>query len=175
MGEYNINFGKFAKGLLPQALRGTTLLAFIEVLVRPFREIHTDFTLYREEKLWYLNYNCTAASLQEMLNDYFHESLSSGGFDPYPDNPANAPIQVVDGVEGNEVLVYQAASHLPVKLNPVVRLTLGITWGARPFIVRIPAQMHDPDNDYSIDEGKVRRVVNIFKLYGIGYSIEWYT
>lgn len=170
MEEYNIDFGKFAKGLLPQALRGTTLLAFMEVLVRPFREIHTDFTLYREEKLWYLNYNCTAASLQEMLNDYFHESLSSGGFDPYPDNPANAPIQVVDGVEGNEVLVYPAASHLPVMLNPVVRLTLGITWGARPFIVRIPDEMRG-----SIDEERVSRLVNIFKLYGIGYRIEYYT
>lgn len=165
MEEYNINFGKFAKGLLPQALRGTTLLAFIEVLVRPFREIHTDFTLYREEKLWYLNYNCTAASLQEMLNDFFYDDIVGCELDP-----DDQPIEVIDGVEGNEILVYPADNHLPVMLNPVVRLTLGITWGSRPFIVRIPDEMRG-----SIDEERVSRLVNIFKLYGTGYRIEYYT
>ena len=168
--EYDINFRKFAIGLLPQALRGIVTRTFIEVLAHPFQELHTVFSLYRAEKMWYMGYNWTADSMQAMLNDYFHESLSSGGFDPYPDNPANAPIQVVDGVEGNEVLVYPAASHLPVKLNPVVRLTLGITWGARPFIVRIPSAM-----DGHLDMVKLHRLVHIFKLYGIGYSIEWYT
>ena len=160
MEEYNIDFRKFAKGLLPQALRGTTLLAFMEVLMRPFREIHTDFTLYREEKLWYLNYNCTASSLEAMLNDFFRDDIAACGLDPDAQ-----PIKVVDGVEGNEVLIRPAANRLPVVLKPVVRLTLGSTWGARPFIVRIPNVMHDPDNEYSIDEGRVRRLVNILKLY----------
>lgn len=168
MEEYNIDFRKFAKGLLPQALRGTALLTFIEVLARPFNEIHSAFDQYREDKLWYLNYNCTAASLEAMLNNAFSGELEAQGF--APDDPDEPPIRVVDGVEGNEVLLYPAASHLPVIINPVVRLTLGSTWGARPFIVRIPSAM-----DGHLDMVKLHRLVHIFKLYGIGYSIEWYT
>lgn len=161
--EYDINFRKFAIGLLPQALRGIVTRAFIEVLARPFKEIHIVFSLYRAEKLWYMGYNWTADSMQAMLNDFFADDIEDCGLDP-----EMQPILVEDGVEGNEVLIYPAGRFLPV-LTPV-RLTLGSTWGARPFTVRIPHEMEG-----EIDEGVVKRLVNIFKLYGIGYRIEYYT
>lgn len=161
--EYDIDFWKFAGGLLPQALRGGVTRAFMEVLAWPFKEIHTVFSLYREEKLWYLSHNWTADSMQAMLNEFFADDIEDCGLDP-----DTQPILVEDGVEGNEVLIYPADRHLLV-LTPV-RLTLGRTWGARPFTVRIPQEMEG-----EIDEEVVKRLVNIFKLYGIGYRIEYYT
>lgn len=161
--EYDIDFGKFAGGLLPQALRGGVTRAFLNVLAHPFQELHTVFSLYREEKLWYLSDNWTADSMQAMLNDFFADDIQSCGLDP-----DTQPILVVDGVEGNEVLIYPADRQLLV-LTPV-GLTLGSTWGARPFTVRIPHEMEG-----EIDEDIVKRLVNIFKLYGIGYRIEYYT
>lgn len=161
--EYDIDFGKFAGGLLPQALRGGVTRAFLNVLAHPFQELHTVFSLYREEKLWYLSHNWTADSMQAMLNDFFADDIQSCGLDP-----DTQPILVEDGVEGNEVLIYPAEKKLPV-LTPV-RLTLGSTWGARPFTVRIPQEMEG-----EIDVDAVKRLVNIFKLYGIGYRIEYYT
>ena len=161
--EYDIDFWKFAGGLLPQALRGGVTRAFMEVLAWPFKEIHTVFSLYLEEKLWYLSHNWTADSMQAMLNEFFADDIEDCGLDP-----DTQPILVEDGVEGNEVLIYPADRHLLV-LTPV-RLTLGSTWGARPFTVRIPQEMEG-----EIDEEVVKRLVNIFKLYGIGYRIEYYT
>ena len=161
--EYDIDFRKFAGGLLPQALRGSVTRAFMEVLARPFKDIHTVFSLYREEKLWYLSHNWTADSMQAMLNEFFADDIETCGLDP-----DTQPILVEDGVEGNEVLIYPAERKLLV-LMPV-RLTLGSTWGARPFTVRIPQEMEG-----EIDEEVVKRLVNIFKLYGIGYRIEYYT
>lgn len=161
--EYDIDFEKFAGGLLPQALRGSVTRAFFNVLAHPFQEVHTVFSLNREEKLWYLSHNWTADSMQAMLNEFFADDIRTCGLDP-----DTQPILVVDGVEGNEVLIYPADRQLLV-LTPV-RLTLGSTWGARPFTVRIPQEMEG-----EIDEEVVKRLVNIFKLYGIGYRIEYYT
>jgi hypothetical protein len=105
--------------------------------------------------------------MQAMLNEYFEDLLEDEGFDPYPEDPSEIPIKVEDGVEGNEVLVYPAAIQI-FQLTPI-RLTAGSTWGARPFVVLIPDALEG-----IIDEDRVRGLVNIFKLYGIGYRIVYY-
>lgn len=177
--SYDIDFMELLGRILPSALRGESISAFFSVLARPFRELHTKFILYRDErgaeiygKLWYLEHNCTVDSMQAMLNDFFHERLSHEGFNPYPEDPADAPIKVEDGVEGNEVLVYPASLGRPTLT--LVRLSLGSTWGARPFTVKIPEEMRDIIDEYRIDEDRVHRLVDIFKLYGIRYNIVYY-
>ena len=172
--SYEINFREMVRRLLPSALRGESTAAFFSVLAHPFHELHTDFEDYamgRYGKRWFLSHNWTADSMQTMLNEYFEDVLVNEGFDPYPEDPTEIPIKVEDGVEGNEVLVYPAAIPPPLVMsNPdPIRLTAGSTWGARPFVVLIPNALEG-----IIDEDRVRGLVNIFKLYGIGFRIVYY-
>ncbi|MBR0076966.1 MAG: hypothetical protein IJP72_01045 [Bacteroidales bacterium] len=168
--SYEINFREMVRRLLPSALRGESTAAFFSVLAHPFQELHTAFEDYivgEHGKRWYLSHNWTADSMQAMLNEYFEDLLVNEGFDPYPEDPTEIPIKVEDGVEGNEVLVYPAAIQI-FQLTPI-RLTAGSTWGERPFVVLIPNALEG-----IIDEDRVRGLVNIFKLYGIGFRIVYY-
>ena len=44
MGEYDVDYGSFIGGLLPQSLRGTVRV-WTEVLCQPFKSLHHRFYL----------------------------------------------------------------------------------------------------------------------------------
>lgn len=162
---YDIDFRKFARGLLPTALRGDTMNLFLGILANPFVLLHTRFLDYKRDKEWYLNYNCTACpgdgrGMQQMLNDYFADLKAV--------NSCTDDILVETQYSGNEVMLYTADQHNPVMM-PVVITDIS-TWNAYPFVVKIPVVLQN-----AIDENQVRRLVNIFKLYGTQFSIEYYS
>ena len=162
---YDIDLEKFAHGLLPTALRGQTLKLLLGVLLKPFESLRDRFIVYKRDKEWYLNYNCTAYpddghGMQQMLNDYFADLKTQ--------HNCTADIKVETQYVGNEVVLYPEGYHNPV-MTPVV-ITNVVTWNAYPFVVRIPSVLQN-----HIDEGQVIRLVNIFKLYGTSFSIEYYT
>lgn len=162
---YDIDFRKFARGLLPTALRGQTLKLLLGVLLKPFESLRDRFIVYKRDKEWYLKYNCTAnpddgSGMQQMLNDYFADLKAV--------NSCTDDILVETQYSGNEVMLYPANQHNPV-MTPVVITDIS-TWNAYPFVVKIPVVLQN-----AIDENQVRRLVNIFKLYGTQFSIEYYS
>lgn len=156
-----MDFRRFIGGLMPQALRGT-VLAWAEVLCRPFRGLHHRFMQYREEKLWALLYNAQTVRLEAMLNDYFRDELA--------EYAPERRILVEDGTAVPSLLVYPEAEHLPVMVG-MVMVTSSALWGAVPFLVRIPAELEG--NQDILD--RTERLVGRYKLLGTKHTIEYYS
>ena len=160
MGLYDVNFGKFAGGWLPGALRGT-VREWALVLIHPFRSLHHRFTQFREEKLRALRYDATAVRLEAMLNDYLHDVLAALA--------DGRRILVEDGAAVQQCVVYPEAEHLPVMVG-MQMIYPSSAWGAVPFVVKIPAAL-DGNKDV---RNRVDRLVQRYKLLGTRHTIEYY-
>lgn len=155
-----MNFGKFAGGWLPGALRGT-VREWALVLIQPFRSLHHRFTQYREEKLRALQYDATTVRLEAMLNDYLHDELAvlaNGG-----------RILVEDGAAVLPCVVYSELEHLPVMAGMQI-IHSYTAWGAVPFVVKIPAVLQGNQDVWN----RVDRLVRRYKLLGTRHTIGYY-
>ena len=160
MSEYNVNFGKFVGGWLPGALRGT-VREWALVLIQPFKSLHHRFMQYRKEKLRALRYDATTVRLEAMLNDYLHDELAV---------LANGRrILVEDGAAVQQCVVYPEAEHLPVMVG-MQMIYPASTWGAVPFVVKIPAEL-EGNKDV---RNRVDRLVRRYKLLGTRHVIVYY-
>ena len=160
MSEYDVDFGNYIGGLLPQALRGT-VRAWAEVLCRPFRWLHHRFMEYRTEKLWALQFNAQTVRLEALLNDYFRDTLA-----------VHAPgrrFEVGDGNATPSLFVYPNAECLPVMVG-FVTVTSASLWGAVPFEVRIPVELQ---GDQSVLD-RTERLVQRYKLIGTKHVIVYF-
>ena len=161
MGIYDVNFRKFAGGLLPGVLRGT-VLDWVLVLIQPFKSLHHRFMQYREDKLRALRYDATTVRLEAMLNDYLHNELAvlaNGG-----------RILVEDGAAVQQWIVYPEAEHLPVMVGMQI-IHSYTAWGAVPFVVKIPVALQGNQDVWN----RVDRLVRRYKLLGTKHTIEYYT
>lgn len=158
---YNIDFRNFVYSMMPFSLRGS-MAELCSVLAEPFRNLHQRFTEYRDWYNWLLQYNCTAQSIEDMLNDYFHI-------------PATARrIRVTDGTAIASVTVYREADHFPVVLGSCT-LHSHTTWGHVPFVVEVPTELYysaPPSNQVPNEPliGRIDRLVNLTKLYGLKHN-----
>lgn len=160
MGMYDVDFGKFAGGWLPGALRGT-VREWALVLIQPFRSLHHRFTQYREEKLRALQYDATTVRLEAMLNDYLHDELAvlaNGG-----------RILVEDGAAVLPCVVYSYLERLPVMVGMQI-IHSHTACGAVPFVVKIPAALQGNQDV----KNRVDRLVRRYKLLGTRHTIEYY-
>ena len=160
MDGYDVDFGKFIGGLLPQALRGTVRV-WVEVLCHPFKCLHHRFMQYRQEKLWALKYNAQTASLEAMLNDRFRDILAA--------RANERRIIVEDGDAVPALMVYPDNDWKPVMVG-MVTVTSASLWGAVPFEVRIPVELR---GDQSVLD-RTERLVQRYKLLGTRYVIVYY-
>ncbi len=157
---YEINFKRYIGGLLPISMRGT-FLDFCEVLYRPFKSIHHQLLEYRIEKEWCMNYNAQVCKLEAMLNSYFHDEISilAGG----------RRILIEDGAAVEGIWLYPEEEHLPVDLG-CIDITDHATWGAVPFVVKVPTELSGNTDIYNTIDSLVR----IYKLFGVKHSIIYY-
>lgn len=155
-----MDFGKFIGGLLPQALRGT-VRAWTETLCQPFKSLHHRFMQYRQEKLWVLKYNAQTVSLEAMLNDRFRDILAA--------RANERRIIVEDGDAVPDLMVFPNNDWKPVMVG-MVTVTSSSLWGAVPFEVRIPVELH---GDQSVLD-RTERLVQRYKLLGTRYVIVYY-
>ena len=160
MSEYNVDFGNFIGGWLPQALRGTVRV-WAEVLCQPFRSLHHRFMEYRREKLRALQYNAQTVSLEAMLNDRFRDILAA--------RANERRIIVEDGNAVPALMVCPDSDWQPVMVG-MVTVTSASLWGAVPFEVRIPVELQG-DQD-TLD--RVERLVQRYKLLGTKHVIVYY-
>ena len=160
MSEYDMDFGKFTGGWLPQSLRGT-VREWALALTQPFRSLHHRFMQYREDKLRALQYDATTVRLEAMLNDYLHDELAAlaGG----------GRILVEDGAAVQQCMVYPESEHLPVTVG-MQMIYPAAAWGAVPFVVKIPAALQG-NRDV---RNRVDRLVQRYKLLGTRHEIEYY-
>ena len=160
MDGYDVDFGKFIGGLMPQALRGTVRV-WAEVLCQPFKSLHHRFMQYRDDKLRALKYNAQTVSLEAMLNNRFRDILAAR------DNEKR--IIVEDGDEVPDLMVFQNDDWKPVMVG-MVTVTSSTLWGAVPFEVKIPVELQ---GDQSVLD-RTERLVQRYKLLGTRYVIVYY-
>lgn len=159
---YNIDFKNFVYSMMPFSLRGS-MAEFCSVLAEPFRNLHQRFTQYRDWYNWLLKYNCTAQSIEDMLNDHFGTP-----------SPTARRIRITDGTAIASVTVYKEAEHRPIVLGSCT-LHSHTTWGIAPFVVEVPVELYYSDhpsnqvpNEFVI--GRIDRLVNLTKLYGLKHN-----
>lgn len=157
---YNVDLKKFATGLLPFSLRGS-VKELQYALLHPVKALHHRFSVFREKSLWRMKYNACVGSMQAMLNDRFADILNSV-------SPA-LPILIGDGEAVPSVLVYPNNEQEPVMVG-MVMLTSHRSWGAAPFVVRIPIAFEGDENL----RNAVEKLVKQYKLEGTKYIIEYY-
>lgn len=154
---YNINFRNYAYSIMPSALRGTAA-ELIAVLASAFSPLHFRFNEYRQRISWLLSYNCSAKSIEDMLNNFFEIAEDE-----------NRRIRVTDGTAIASVVLYREAEHHPVILP--CTLHSHTTWGSVPFVVEVPAELYYIDqipNETVI--GEIDKLVNLMKLYGLKHN-----
>lgn len=162
---YNTDPQNFATGLLPFSLRGS-VKELLKVLVSPFTVLYNDFRNFRNGSLHSLRYNACVGSMQAMLNDFCSEYLV--GLLP------ERKILVDEGEAVQSVMVYPEAEWEPLMVGWVI-LTSHRTWGAAPFVVRIPVERSPINFQNAADlYNKVDRLVQQYKMAGTRYTIEYY-
>ena len=157
---YNVDLKKFATGLLPFSLRGS-VKELLYALLHPVKALHHRFSDFRGESLWKMKYNACVGSMQAMLNDRFADELAA--------HAPNRLILIEDGDAVPAVLVYPEAEHQPVMVGTVM-LTSHTTWGAAPFLVKIPEELEGNSDLYHAVEALVRQ----YRLLGTKYRIVYY-
>lgn len=157
---FNVDWKKFATGLLPFTLRGS-VKELLYALLHPVKALHHIFSDFREESLWRMKYNACVGSMQAMLNDRFADELAISA--------PNRIIMIEDGDAVPAVLVYPEAEHQPVMVGTVM-LTSHTTWGAVPFLVKIPEELEGNTDLYYAVEALVRQ----YRLLGTKYRIVYY-
>lgn len=163
---YNTDAQNFATGLLPFSLRGS-VKELLKVLASPFAVLYENFREFRKGTLHSLSYNACVGSMQAMLNDFCSGEL--GNLLP------ERPILVDEGEAVPSVMVYPEAEWKPLMVGWVI-LTSHRTWGAVPFVVRIPSEL-SPSAHYQNAANlynKVERLVQQYKMAGTRYTIEYY-
>jgi hypothetical protein len=155
---YTVNWNKLAIWFIPQALRKTKTLCFIQALVSPVNDLHTRFLYYRQNTIYNLGISPQVCYLQKALNDRYDVALRR--------------IKIVDGVEYDAIPLFLKVENKPVKLYrksegiPQVLYTKAETaLFSVDFIVQVPS-------DVVFDLAEMTAFVNSYKLASKVFKIQ---
>lgn len=68
---YEIDLDRLVVELMPTRLRKPKYVAFMQLLMIPFKHILSELKVHREEYIYKINHNTTVASIEKVLNDSF--------------------------------------------------------------------------------------------------------
>lgn len=153
---YNINYGRLVVWLLPNALRKTRLIAYIEALIKPVTSAYLAFRHYRNARLYELAITPQVCYLEKMLNDRY--------------DPLQRRICIVDSVDQDPQHIYLAAENKPVYLGVKTIYTMGETSILYPFdfFVQVPVVLQ---GTFQVPE--MLQLVNTYKLAGMRPVIQY--
>ncbi len=75
MFNFNINWNKIVKENLPVFFHTLFRLNWIKALIKPFKQIHQEFLIIREDYILKVAYNGQTLYLEKLLNDTFDNTL----------------------------------------------------------------------------------------------------
>lgn len=152
--NYNVNYRKLAMMLTPIRMRKAALMSFLYVAVAPVMTLARKFDQYRQDTDYRLAHNGQTCYLRAMLNDYF---------DP---QQRRITIEEVPELAGSTLYMRHTERFLFPRMM-LVRRGYGGANGF-DFVVSVPAALRG-----SIDEARMRSLVNLYKLVAKRYTITY--
>ncbi|WHT39963.1 hypothetical protein QNH98_04715 [Myroides sp. mNGS23_01] len=150
---YNIDFKKLILLMLPISLRKVGLIAWLEAMIEPIRQIQYDFVQKRQETLYNLQHNGQVCFLRKILNDIF--------------DIERRRIKIIDGNQYDRFYIYTKGEQ-KTKYLGVFYLHQRLDYrGTSDFIIQVPSSLQ-------YDSYQLNAIVNYFKLAGMQYKIENY-
>ena len=160
MSIYNFDIKKFAGRVVWPALRKPKIMALVDVMLHPLRQLKTDFQAFRDAKNIELSYTGQSILLQKYLNDRFDPILNR--------------IMVIHNAPGSGIYLYnesegQAAKYLYNESEASTPKYLYFegetgTAFAEHFRVQIPSNLS------GISE-QIRQAVKKYKIAGTTYLV----
>lgn len=149
---YNIDFKKLILLMLPISLRKVGLIAWLEAMIEPIRQIQYDFVQKRQDTFYNLEHNGQAFSLRKILNDKF--------------DPTQRRIKILDGNQFNRTYLY-TEPELKTRYLGEIALYQDTDYAdtSVDFIVQIPKSVYV--------QYEVEGIINYYKLASKRFKIEW--
>jgi hypothetical protein len=159
MPPFNISFSQLVKYILPVRLRGTTMQAWLNVLVSPVVFLYNLFIANRATNLYRLGHNGQVVYLQAVLNDTFDATLRR--------------ITITDAAYADVLPVYILPELKPVALYTVfenkpqaIYTNTEIALSTSGFIVNVPAAIG------TFSTARMKALIDVYRLVGMrNYSI----
>ncbi|MBF6607128.1 MAG: hypothetical protein ITG00_00120 [Flavobacterium sp.] len=171
MGDnvYSILFGWVVRNLFPGIMLRSVQIAMADCLVKPVESLHTKFLTFRTDSIYKLTHNSQVVYLQAALNDSFDSTLRRIVIKNAEIKPQ---VWFYEIAEDKPVYFYEVADDEPVYFREESEF-LG---GGNDFTVQVPMDLKPADGApltaYLI---RMRALVDYYKLYSKGYTIEFIT
>lgn len=155
---YTIDYLKLVLWLLPQQLRQTKMIAWLNIAVSPVVLLYQQFVMFRKNKLYEISITPQTCRMEALLNDRYDFTLRRIYIDDAKEFP---PVYLYRDAESKPVFLYRDSEDLPVYLFTDSE---GVIIGD-DFIVFVPVSI-------AFDMAEMRSLVKKFKLPGMRFKIQ---
>ena len=160
MSIYRFDLKKLAGRVVLPALRKPRIMALVDVLLHPLRQLQREFHAFRDAKRIELSYTGQSILLQKYLNDRFDAELNRI---LVIHNNATAGVYLYNEVEGQAAKYFYNESEVSTPKYLYFEGETGTAF-TESFRVKIPAELS------GIAE-QIRQAVKKYKIAGVTYSV----
>lgn len=160
MSIFQTDFKRLLQQLLPTFLRKPLIKAFISAISSAINALRNRFNLNRDRNLYNLSITPQVCYLEKVLNDKFDFTqrriyINNGDW--------RAAVSVFLVAENNPVALYLTSENQPIPLY----LQTENGYISESFMINVPTELQPSEQD-------LRGIVNLFKLAGKVYSINYF-
>lgn len=163
MSRYDINLRKWVLLMLPTFHRRPLLSAIVFALIAPLRYIYAKFMTLRNDNIYRLEHNGQVCHLRAVVNDMFDAGRRRITITDYENNPVDGKTIFKREIDPKTIIA-QREKMTPLTINR--RGFVGVS--GCDFVVNIPMELQE-----SINEPRLRAVINIYKLVSKRYLINY--
>jgi hypothetical protein len=158
IAKYFINFPKYVPNFVPRILRGTKLLAYLNVGTRPLVTLNSEFVGYVTETSEFLIHNSQVIYFEKRLNDLF--------------DPVLRGISITFGITGTQQYFFKKSE---LEEDPTLFLKAEFQYETHlykesevlsesSFTINVPAYVSETDN-------RIRRISQLYTTSGKQFTI----
>jgi hypothetical protein len=153
--NYSFDIKKFARGLIPLAVRKTKFLSWINVLVTPLLKLESDFENFRRDTDEESKWNGQTISLRTVLVQKFGPGITITNT-----NTPIAPLYMFSAKDRKNESFYGPTDSR----NPAMHSPKAYDLDSVDFTVNVP-------NGILFDQDEMRAVIKAHKLYSKTFKI----
>ena len=167
MRFYQIDWSKFINDLLLIELRKPSLKAFLNAVLKPIKNNHTEFLTYRLNALYRVQHNSQIVYIEAVLNDEFDSTFRRIRIQNVVLRDA---LFFYEPEENKEVFFYNPEDMMPKYFYNAD----DFQGNGVDFVVCVPPILR-PNNaqDENAFLTKMRGLTDYYKLYAKNYEIQW--
>lgn len=167
MNIFLIDYHKLSVLLLPTDLRKLKIKALLKVYLSPVIRNYNEFLTFRDNSIYKLEHNSQIASLEDVLNDSFDNSLRRIRI---ANVEFKEPVYFYEPEDNKEVYHYEPEDNKPVYYYEAE----DFAGDGVDFVVMVPPDLRPAqpteENAFII---KMEGLINYYKLYSKNYKIVW--